>query len=79
MPDAFRCFVNERAVTLTPGATVTDAITAFDPALAARMALGEAYVTDARAIRVAPDQALVAGAILRVINSTRAKVDDPDA
>jgi hypothetical protein len=79
MPDAIRCFVNERAVTLTPGATVTDAVTAFDPALAARMALGEAYVTDARAIRIAPDQALAAGAILRVIHSTRAKVDDPDA
>jgi hypothetical protein len=79
MPDALRCFVNERAVTLTPGATVADAVTAFDPALAARVAVGEAYVTDARAIRVAPDQALAAGAILRVINSTRAKVDDPDA
>jgi hypothetical protein len=79
MPDALRCFVNERAVTLSPGATVTDAVTAFDPALAARVTLGEAYVTDARAIRVSPDLALAAGAILRVINSTRAKVDDPDA
>lgn len=78
MPDTLRSFVNERPVSLSPGATVLDAVTAFDPALAARVTRGEAYVTDARALRVAADQALSAGAILRVIVSSRA-ADDADA
>ena len=78
MPNTLRCFVNERAVSLAPGATVLDAVTALDPALAARVSRGEAYVTDARALRVTGDQALAAGAILRVIVSSRA-ADDADA
>ena len=79
MPDALRCFVNERAISLPPGATVIDAVTAFDPALAGRVGKGEAYVTDGRAIRVALDDPLPAGSILRVIVSARAAADDPDA
>lgn len=79
MPDPLRCFVNERAVSLTPGATVHDAVEAFDPALCARVGRGEAYVTDGRAIRIALDTPLPAGSILRVIVSARAQADDPDA
>ena len=79
MPDTMRCFVNERALSLAPGATVHDAVAAFDAALAARLAKGEAYVTDARGIRVASDQHLEGGAILRVVVSARAATDDPDA
>ncbi|MEO6067086.1 MAG: hypothetical protein ABJB33_06225 [Gemmatimonadota bacterium] len=79
MPDVLRCFVNERALSLTPGATVREAVTAFDAPLADRLARGEAYVTDARGIRVASDLALTGGAILRVVVSARASADDPDA
>ena len=53
MPTELRCFVNERPVTLAPGATVRDAVQAFDPALAAKVAAGGAYVTDARALLAA--------------------------
>jgi len=79
MPDVLRCFVNERALSLAPGATVHDAVAAFDTALAARLAKGEAYVTDARGIRTAVDRPLAAGSILRVIVSARAAADDADA
>ena len=79
MPDVLRCFVNERGLSLTPGATVRDAVAAFDPALADRIVRAEAYVTDARGIRVAPGQVLAGGAILRVVSSPRASVDAPDA
>lgn len=79
MPDTLRCFVNERALSLTPGATVREAVAAFDVGLAERFARSEAYVTDARGIRVAPDLLLAGGAILRVVVSTRAAADDPDA
>jgi hypothetical protein len=79
MPDVLRCFVNERALSLAPGATVHDAVAAFDAALAARLARGEAYVTDARGIRTPADRPLAAGSILRVIVSARAATDDADA
>ena len=79
MPDTLRCFVNERAVSLSPGATVHDAVRAFDAALLARVEKGEAYVTDGRAIRIALDTPLPAGSILRVIVSARSQADDPDA
>lgn len=79
MPDTMRCFVNERSLALAPGATVQDAVTAFDAAMAAKVAGGAAYVTDARGIRVPSDQRLVGGAILRVVVSARAATDDPDA
>ncbi len=79
MPDTIRCFVNERGQTVPAGATVQDAVASFDPALATRVGKGEAYVTDARGIRVTPDHPLTGGAILRVVVSARAAVDDPDA
>jgi hypothetical protein len=78
MPGLLRCFVNERALSLAPGATVRDAVAAFDPALADRVARAEAYVTDGRGIRVPPEQPLTGGAILRVI-SARTPVDAADA
>jgi len=78
MPDTLRCFVNERGLSLAPGATVRDAVAAFDPALAERLGRAEAYVTDARGIRVAPEQPLTGGAILRVL-SERTPVDAADA
>jgi hypothetical protein len=79
MPDTLRCFVNEKPLSLAPGAAVRDAVSAFDPALAGRVAKGEAYVTDARGIRVTAEQLLTGGMILRVVVSARATVDDPDA
>ena len=79
MPDTLRCFVNERSLALAPGATVQDAVRAFDAALAGKLAGGSAYVTDARGIRVASDHHLEGGAILRVVVSARAATDDPDA
>ena len=79
MPETLRCFVNEKPLTLPPGAAVRDAVAAFDPALGDRFARGEAYVTDARGIRVTAEHLLTGGAILRVVVSARAAVDDPDA
>ena len=79
MTATIRCFVNERGQTVPAGATVRQAVAVFDPALAERVGKGEAYVTDARGIRVPADHPLTGGAILRVVVSARAAVDDPDA
>ena len=71
MTPALRAFVNERPVSLAEGATVAEAVRAFDPALADRLAEGAAFATDGRGIEIAPDRALRPGAIVRVVVSAR--------
>jgi hypothetical protein len=66
-----RVYVNERPVDVEGGATVRAAVAAADAALAAALADGRAYATDGRGIRIAPDAALAAGAIVRVVVSAR--------
>ena len=67
-----RAFVNERSIEVEEGATVADAIRAFDPAIAARVEAGErSRVTDARGIEVALDSAVRPGDIFRVVISAR--------
>lgn len=75
MPDSIRVFVNERPVTVAPGAPALDAARAHDPALADRIASGAAALADARGLPVDPAQPLAAGAILRVV----ARRAGPDA
>jgi hypothetical protein len=75
-----RVFVNATPVEIDSGADVRGAVRAHDPALEARVASGSAYVTDARAIEIAPDSGLSEGAILRVVvRAHRAGGDDADA
>jgi len=71
-------FVNERPVRVPRGSAVLAAVRAHDPALAARVAAGEGYLTDGRGIRVTPDQPLPAGAIIRVVVPAR-RSREPDA
>ena len=62
-----------------PGTDVRGAVRAHDPALAARLAAGEAYVTDGRGIELAADAGLADGSILRVVVSARRGVEESDA
>jgi hypothetical protein len=71
-------FVNEKSVKVAAGGTALQAVAAMDQDLADRLAAGEAYVTDGRGIRLAPEDVLSAGAILRVIVSAR-RAPDADA
>lgn len=64
-------FVNERPVSIPAGATALAAVERFDAALAARVAAGDAYLTDGRGIRLAPAAPLAPGAIVRVIVPSR--------
>ena len=66
-----RVFVNERPVEVERGATVTDAVVALDPALGARVAAGQARVTDGRGIDVSPADPVAVGSIFRVVSSAR--------
>ena len=79
MPDTIRVFVNQRAMDLAPGTTVTDAVRAADSALARALADGIALVTDGRGLPLAPDQTLSSGAIVRVVISSRGEAGAPQA
>ena len=75
MTNPFRAFVNEQPVSVPAGGNALAAVQAFDPALAGRVAAGEAHLTDGRGIRVEADAPLAPGAIVRVIVSARTARD----
>jgi hypothetical protein len=77
--DAIPVFVNGHTVRITAGEPVAGAVALHDPALAAQLAAGTAYVTDGRGIRLPPDAMVHAGAILRVVVSARREPDEADA
>ena len=72
-------FVNEHRVELGAGGTAVAAVAVFDATLAGKIDSGDAYITDGRGIRIAPDQPVHAGAILRVVVSSRRNKDEADA
>jgi hypothetical protein len=75
-----RIFLNALPVDLASGATVRDAITAHDPAMADQVTAGRARVTDARGIDLPLDAPLSAGSILRVlVSARRGSAEDADA
>jgi hypothetical protein len=74
-----RVFVNATPIDVEPGTEVRG-VEAHDPDLAARLAAGAAYVTDARGIELPGTAPLEAGSILRVVVSARrAAAGDADA
>jgi len=79
--DSIAVFVNDRRVAVPPGATAAEAVTRDDPDLGRALADGKAYLTDGRGIRLALEAPLVAGAIVRVVRSSRAgrEAGDGDA
>lgn len=70
-PESFTVFVNERPVLVPPGASAHGAVRLADPALADRLATGEAVLGDARGLPVDPGTPLEPGVILRVVVSAR--------
>ena len=66
-----RVYVNERAVDVRSGESAAGAVRAADPELGEALAGGRAYLTDGRGVRIAPDAVVEAGAILRVVRSTK--------
>jgi hypothetical protein len=84
-PDLLRAFVNERGVSVPPGATALDAVRAFDAlagtALGADVAAGARVVVDSRGLPVDAVAPAYGGAIYRVLPARRAPAprDDGDA
>lgn len=71
MTEGVRLFVNERPVLVPVGATVREAVLAFDPALATALQQGSAHVTDGVGRAIEPSGAVEPGAIVRVVVSAR--------
>lgn len=74
-----RIFVNASPIDVAPGTDVRGALAAHDAALAAKVAAGAAYVTDARGIELAGGARLEDGSILRVVVTARRGAGEPDA
>jgi len=64
-------FVNERPLRVQPGTTALGAVRLFDPALAQGIASGRGFLTDGRGIRLAHEDPLTGGAIIRAAISAR--------
>lgn len=77
--DTVLAFVNERPVQAPRAGAAADAVRAFDPALAERLAAGQAYLTDGRGIRIEPAAPVSPGDIIRVVVSARRQEPDADA
>jgi hypothetical protein len=71
MSEPVRIFVDERPVEAPAGATVATAVSSGEPALAAALREGRAYVTDGVGRPMDPDTPVFAGAIVRVVRSAR--------
>ena len=72
-------FVNDHPVRVTDEATMAEAVIASDPALAAKLREGTAYLTDGRGIRLDDSAPVFAGAIVRVVIKARVPRDEADA
>ncbi len=79
MTETVRVFIDDRAVSVPPGATVLAAVSRLDPSLAERIQVGSAYLTDGRGIRLEASSPVFAGAIIRVVLSARAPRNEADA
>lgn len=72
-------FLNGRPARVAPGTTLAALVAQEAPGLAAAFAAGDARATDARDLPVSPDLVLSAGAIFRVLKSSRAQGGPADA
>jgi hypothetical protein len=77
-------FINERVFRVRPGLAAAEAAAQLDPDLAPALRAGTAYLTDARGIRLSPDEPVGAGTILRVVRRaaeppSRPAAEPPDA
>ena len=75
MTEPITVFVNARVVQVPTGATVLDAVRAFDPAEGDAFAAGTRGVTDSRGLPVAPTGPVHGGAIFRLVSARAARIE----
>lgn len=72
MPNNLPVFINGRPLQAPAGSTLGQLLAEHEPDLFAALLGGSALASDARGIAVDPDVPLTAGAIFRVMRSSRA-------
>ena len=78
MTEPLVVFVNARAVQMPHGATVLDAVRAFDAAEGDAVSAGTRGVTDSRGLPVAATTPLHGGAIFRTVSARAARSGDAE-
>jgi hypothetical protein len=78
-PAELRVFVNERIVAVPAGSTVNEAVERLDAALVTALAEGRATLTDGRGLPLDAARPVHAGAIIRVVVSSRSTASGADA
>ena len=76
MTDTVTVFVNARMVQVAAGATVLDAVRAFDPAEGEAFAAGTRGVTDSRGLPASADAPVHGGAIFRLVSARAGRAED---
>ncbi len=69
MTEPLIVFVNARAVQVPQGASVLDAVRAFDPAEGDALAAGRRGLTDSRGLPAAAESPVHGGAIFRLVSA----------
>ncbi|MDB4908643.1 MAG: hypothetical protein JWO05_3427 [Gemmatimonadetes bacterium] len=69
MSDTVRVYVNGKGLDVVAGATVLDAVRAFDGALAAGVESGARLITDSRGLPIGADAPVAGGSIFRIITN----------
>lgn len=76
-PLTIQVFVNEQATHVSSSTTVRGAVATAAPDLARSLERGRAYVTDGVGRKIVDSELVTAGAIYRVVVSTRQSEDPP--
>lgn len=78
MTEPLTVFVNARAVQVPAGATVLDAVRAFDGAEGDAFAAGTRGVTDSRGLPVPTTAGVHGGAIFRLVSARAGRAEDAE-
>ncbi len=78
-PAELRVFVNGTGLSVNHGATILDAVRAFDAAEAAEVAAGTRAVTDSRGLPAASDTPLTGGMVLRIVSARALRTAEESA
>jgi len=78
MTESLVVFVNARPVHVAAGATVLDAVRAFDAAEGDALAAGTRGVTDSRGLRIEAAAPVHGGAIFRLVSARAGRTEDAE-
>ena len=78
MSDTVRIYINGRPIDVDPGATILEAVEAWDEIQAVAVRSGERMITDSRGIVTANTTPVHNGAIFRIVRARQSAGDDQD-